>query len=34
MRGTPEADTLMEEGPDDAAPVEEAAPVQDNNRDQ
>ena len=34
VRATPEADTLMEEGPDDAAPVEEAAPVQDNNRDQ
>jgi len=31
---TPEADTLMEEGPDDAAPVEEAAPVKDNSRDQ
>jgi len=30
----PEADTPMEEGPDDAAPVEEAAPVENDNRDQ
>jgi len=34
VRAAPEADTLTEEGPDDAAPVEEAAPAQDNNRDQ
>ena len=34
VRATPKADTLMEEGPDDAVPVEEAAPVQDNSRDQ
>jgi len=34
VRATPEVDTLMEEGPDDTAPVEEAAPLQDNSRDQ
>jgi len=34
VRATPEADTLMEEGPNDTAPVEEAAPVEDNSRDQ
>ena len=33
-RETPEADTLMEEGPDDAAPVKEAAPVEDDSREQ
>jgi len=34
VRATPEVDAHMEEGPDDTAPVEEAAPVQDDNRDQ
>jgi len=34
VRATPEADTLMEEGPDDTTPVEEAAPVENNSRDQ
>jgi len=34
VRGTPEVDTLMEERSDDTAPVEEAAPIQDNSRDQ
>ena len=34
VRATPEVDTLMEEGPDDTAPVEEAAPIQDNSRDE
>ena len=34
VRATPEADTLMEEGLDDTAPVEEAAPVKDNSKDQ
>ena len=33
-RAMPEADTHMEEGPDDVAPVEEAAPVEEDNRDQ
>ena len=33
VRAAPEADAHMEEGPDDAAPVEEAAPIQDNSRD-
>ena len=34
VRVTPEADTLMEEGPDDTTPVEEVAPVEDNGKDQ
>ena len=34
VRATPEADTLMEEGPDDTAPAEEAAPVEHNSKDQ
>ena len=34
MRAMPEAGTTMEEGPDNVAPVEEAAPVEDDNRDQ
>jgi len=34
VRAMPGADTPMEEGPDDVAPVEEAAPVEDDNRDQ
>ena len=34
IEATPEVDTLMEEGHDDTAPVEEAAPIQDNSRDQ
>ena len=31
---TPEVDTLMEEGADHTTPVEEAAPIQDDSRDQ
>ena len=34
VRATPEVDTHMEEGPDDTAPGEEAAPVRDDSRDQ
>jgi len=34
VRATPEADTLMEEGPDDTMPMEEAAPLEDNIRDE
>ena len=34
VRAMPEVDTHMEEGPDDTAPVEEAAPVQDDSREQ
>ena len=33
-RAMPEANAPLEEGPDDAAPVEEAAPVEDDNREQ
>ena len=33
-RAMPEADALMEEGPDDAAPVVEATPVEDDSREQ
>ena len=33
-RATPEVDTLMEEGPDDTVPVEEAVPIKGNSRDQ
>jgi len=33
-RAAPETDAHMEEGPDDAVPVEEAAPVEDDSREQ
>ena len=33
-RATPETDAPMEEGPGDAVPVEEAAPVEDDSREQ
>jgi len=32
-RATPEVDTLMEEGSNDTAPVEEAVPIQFDSRD-
>ena len=34
VRATPEADTHMEEGPDDTSAVEESTPLKEDSRDQ